>query len=128
MRSHRNKIDLDKIEELMARYKRAIDLQNRVFKKLEVEVAATKREAEKQSKKSIVEVESNGPLPNLSLLWKRVAKGSMKAAIRLKCLDCSCFERSEVTKCVVQHCPLWPFRYNGKSVVVMPTAVSSSVP
>lgn len=31
-------------------------------------------------------------------------------AIRAKCLDCSGGVPSEVRKCVVVRCPLWPFR------------------
>ena len=32
------------------------------------------------------------------------------AAIRAKCLDCSCGNRAEVADCLVRACPLWPFR------------------
>src|SRR4051794_36517045 len=31
-------------------------------------------------------------------------------AIRLKCLDCCCYQRSEVRLCEAIGCPLWPFR------------------
>lgn len=31
-------------------------------------------------------------------------------AIRLKCLDCSGDSAEEVKKCVIPHCPLYPFR------------------
>ena len=31
-------------------------------------------------------------------------------AIRLKCLDCSCFQLGEVRDCIVTTCPLFPFR------------------
>ena len=31
-------------------------------------------------------------------------------AIRLKCLDCSCFQLGEVRDCPVTTCPLYPFR------------------
>jgi len=31
-------------------------------------------------------------------------------AIRLKCMDCCCWQRSEVTRCASVECPLWPFR------------------
>ena len=31
-------------------------------------------------------------------------------AIRLKCLDCSGDSADEVRKCVIPHCPLYPFR------------------
>ena len=32
-------------------------------------------------------------------------------AIRLKCLDCSCYQYKEVGLCTVTDCPLWPYRY-----------------
>lgn len=35
---------------------------------------------------------------------------TMKKAIEAKCLDCSCYQPSEVRECVVQTCPLHPFR------------------
>jgi len=31
-------------------------------------------------------------------------------AIRAKCLDCSCYQASEVRLCEAVRCPLWPFR------------------
>ena len=31
-------------------------------------------------------------------------------AIRAKCLDCCCDNATEVRKCVMADCPLWPFR------------------
>lgn len=31
-------------------------------------------------------------------------------AIRLKCLDCCAYNHSEVKRCEVTMCPLWPFR------------------
>lgn len=31
-------------------------------------------------------------------------------AIRAKCLDCCCGERSEVKACTATNCPLWTFR------------------
>ena len=31
-------------------------------------------------------------------------------AIRLKCLDCSCFQLGEVRDCLITTCPLYPFR------------------
>jgi hypothetical protein len=31
-------------------------------------------------------------------------------AIRAKCLDCSCYQPSEVRLCEALKCPLWPFR------------------
>lgn len=31
-------------------------------------------------------------------------------AIRAKCLDCSCYQPSEVAKCTATGCALWPYR------------------
>ena len=36
-------------------------------------------------------------------------------AIRLKCLDCSAGQLSEVRKCPAEHCPLWRYRM-GKEI------------
>lgn len=38
---------------------------------------------------------------------KRITRAK---AIRLKCLDCSCFDRKEVKFCPVTNCALWPYR------------------
>lgn len=40
----------------------------------------------------------------------RACAGSMKAAIKLKCLDCVCFERKEVALCTIKDCSLYNFR------------------
>lgn len=42
-----------------------------------------------------------------------VASGEVTSplkAIRLKCLDCSAYDRGEVRNCFVEKCPLFPFR------------------
>lgn len=31
-------------------------------------------------------------------------------AIRLKCLDCCCWNAAEVRRCPVEECPLWGYR------------------
>jgi len=41
----------------------------------------------------------------------RARNGSTMAAIRLKCLDCVCDSPSEVTRCHITACPLWPYRF-----------------
>jgi len=38
-------------------------------------------------------------------------KAAILSAIRQKCLDCSCFQPSEVRECPVEACDLWPFRF-----------------
>lgn len=40
----------------------------------------------------------------------RVKQGSMKAAVKLKCLDCCGFEKKEITLCNIQECSLWSHR------------------
>jgi hypothetical protein len=37
-------------------------------------------------------------------------RGSMVAAVKLKCLDCSGWVKQEVRDCTVVECPLFPFR------------------
>jgi len=32
------------------------------------------------------------------------------AAIRLKCIDCSAYQKAEVRNCDIRECPLWEFR------------------
>ncbi len=37
-------------------------------------------------------------------------KSGAKQAIKQKCLDCCCWDRTEVAKCLTDTCPLWNFR------------------
>ncbi len=37
-------------------------------------------------------------------------KTGILQAIRQKCLDCSCFQPTEVRECPVSTCGLWPYR------------------
>ncbi len=37
-------------------------------------------------------------------------KLSRKKAIRLKCLDCCCYQQKEVKLCTCENCPLYPYR------------------
>ena len=39
-----------------------------------------------------------------------VQKNSALLAIRAKCLDCVCGSDSEIRKCTLTHCALYPFR------------------
>lgn len=43
-------------------------------------------------------------------LAKSVKKGSLKAAVKLKCIECSNFQKDEIKNCQVFTCPLWPVR------------------
>lgn len=40
-------------------------------------------------------------------LVKKAANGSLIAKVKLKCLDCCCWQRSEVLTCKDKDCPLW---------------------
>jgi hypothetical protein len=44
----------------------------------------------------------------------KAEKGSFKAAVALKCLDCCCFQRAEVAACPVRECSLWHLRPYGR--------------
>ena len=33
------------------------------------------------------------------------------AAIRRKCLDCSCFSHAEIAECPITRCAIWPYRF-----------------
>lgn len=47
---------------------------------------------------------------------QKLISGSLKAAVKLKCLDCCCQQRVEVAKCTSIGCPLWNFRpYKNKN-------------
>jgi hypothetical protein len=43
-------------------------------------------------------------------LISKFEKGSMKAAIALKCLDCCCYQPVEIKECTDNTCSLWAFR------------------
>jgi hypothetical protein len=48
------------------------------------------------------------------VLERAFAGGSRAAAIKAKCLTCTNFDRSEITHCRVETCPLWVVRpYQG---------------
>ena len=38
-------------------------------------------------------------------------KAALLKAVRAKCLDCSCYQPSEVTQCAFKACALWSFRF-----------------
>jgi hypothetical protein len=49
--------------------------------------------------------------PKIALpLIAKVENGSMAAAVKLKCLDCSGWVKAEVRDCVIRECPLYPVR------------------
>lgn len=40
----------------------------------------------------------------------KAERGSLKAAIKLKCIDCSNNQKQEIKECMVKGCSLYPFR------------------
>ena len=49
--------------------------------------------------------------PNHISKIKQLESGSQKAAIKLKCLDCTLGHMEEIKNCSVVSCPLWPVRH-----------------
>jgi hypothetical protein len=55
--------------------------------------------------------DAGGPLPAYALGHAAKARtGNTRSLIALKCLDCSCWEKTEVAACAVTSCPLYPLR------------------
>jgi hypothetical protein len=52
-------------------------------------------------------------------LIKKIKKGSMRSALKLKCLDCSAWDIKEVRSCVCIGCSLFPFRPGATKKVVV---------
>ena len=50
-----------------------------------------------------------GDVPSRILSLKFRSQNPLKA-IRARCLDCCCYQPSEVRKCTAVECPSWPFR------------------
>lgn len=49
--------------------------------------------------------------PRMALpLIDQAEQGSFPAAIKLMCLDCTCWQRKEIRDCVIVRCPLYPHR------------------
>jgi hypothetical protein len=56
-----------------------------------------------------------GQVPSYALAHAAKARtGNQRSLIALKCLDCSCWEKSEVAACPVATCPLYPLRPYGR--------------
>jgi hypothetical protein len=64
---------------------------------------------------SFVKMRKETPEKFLPLVDKLEKTGSMKTCIKLKCLECSAWQPSEVKHCVIIDCPLYPIRpFQGK--------------
>ena len=76
---------------------------------------ADKFAANPQSVLSIKTIVASTPERFLPIA-KRLAKGSMSAAVKLMCLDCTCHQTIEIKHCQAFECPLYCFRpYQGGS-------------
>jgi hypothetical protein len=54
---------------------------------------------------------AGGPLPAYAPAHADKARtGNTRSLISLKCLDCCCWEKTEVAACPVTTCPLYPLR------------------
>jgi hypothetical protein len=55
--------------------------------------------------------DAGGPLPAYAQAHAAKARtGNTRSLIALKCLDCCCWEKTEVAACPVTTCPLYPLR------------------
>lgn len=52
-----------------------------------------------------------------TVVLKKVEHPSMATAIRQHCLACSGGQQIEVRRCGITNCPLFPYRFGGKSTV-----------
>lgn len=81
--------------------------------------AVSKGRKRKRMPLTIVAGLSHAMGPSFTSLVNKAAKGSLRAAATLKCIDCSGGSKGEVAKCEIRECPLWFFRpYKRRSQVV----------
>lgn len=72
---------------------------------------AVKGEARHNKRKVSLSLVDDVKVPDkYNSLLQRLKNGSLKAAIKLKCLECSCWVSKEVGLCKVNACPLFPIR------------------
>jgi hypothetical protein len=83
--------------------------------------------AEKMEKhtKTFVSMKKEYPAQFLSLIEKAQC-GSLRAAIVLKCIECSGFNRSEARLCVISECALYPHRPSASDLE--PESAAENVP
>lgn len=70
---------------------------------------SSRREKLKKFAKNFEQMRQKFPKMALPVI-NRSEAGSLKAAVNLKCLDCSNFQREEIRFCTCYDCPLFPFR------------------
>jgi hypothetical protein len=72
-------------------------------------VARGPRKAKRISLEIVESMKKHFP-ENLHSTIDKAAAGSMKAAIKLNCIECSGFVKKEVALCQIQTCPMWTYR------------------
>jgi len=58
---------------------------------------------------NVVELQEYFPESRQGLVNK-IAKGSLAACVKAKCLECCNFDTKEIKHCEIKTCPLWSFR------------------
>jgi hypothetical protein len=49
--------------------------------------------------------------PRMALpIIAQAEKGSLPAAVKLTCLECTCWQKKEIRDCEIRRCPLYPHR------------------
>jgi len=88
-------------------------------KRLSTEEMAEKKRLREDSVKNFIKTDKRrgsflAAIPKgFQWLFYQVYAGKIKSptkAIRAKCIDCSCWQRDEVEKCMAVTCPLYDFR------------------
>jgi hypothetical protein len=74
-----------------------------------------KFEKNPQIRAALVDLKEKTPESYVSLVEK-IAAGSMRAAVRLNCLQCSNYQRVEIKECNCTGCPMFAFRPYQNSV------------
>lgn len=74
-----------------------------------------KFEKNPEIKAALVDLKEKTPESYVSLVEK-IAAGSMRAAVRLNCLQCSNYQRIEIKECNCTGCPMFAFRPYQNSV------------
>jgi hypothetical protein len=77
---------------------------------------ADKFKADPDIQQGFTELADEVPIRFEKLMQKLTQSGSMRAAIALKCLDCTCYQPMEIKGCACKSCPLFALRpYRNKA-------------